>query len=235
VSFVFDYIIKVIAKKQLIIRLKTTENNALETHLYTDRKRFEFLNLNKSFNKKIVIDNLSAELTNEAVYLLKSSSGSGKTTLMRIIAGLIKKDSGSIHMDKHFVIAYSFQDARLIPWLNAEENIAYALPGYPKISTLMLKRLNEIIDLLEITEEKSKLPEELSGGQQQRVALARALMVRSDILLLDEPLSGLGQALKTKIVGIIENHTAAYKPIIIWATHEDIENQLTSPAIHLPL
>jgi len=235
VSFAFDHLIKMIAEKQFKFRLKTTDIILSETHLPTDKKQLEILHLNKSFNNKTVINNLSAQLSNEAVYLLKSSSGSGKTTLMRMIAGLTKKDSGTIQMDKHFVIAYSFQDARLISWLNTEENIAFALPCYPKISTHLNKKMNEIIDLLELTDEKNKLPEELSGGQQQRVALARALMVRSDILLLDEPLSGLGQALKNKIVGIIENHTAAYIPIILWATHEDIENQLTGPVIHLLL
>lgn len=235
VSFVFDYFVKLIAEKQFKFKLKITDNNLIETRLPTDKKRFEISYLNKSFNNKTVINNFSTQFSNEAVYLLKSSSGSGKTTLMRMIAGLIKKDSGNIEMDKHFVIAYSFQDARLIPWLSTEENIAFALPCYPKIPIQLSKRMNEIIDLLELSDEKNKLPGELSGGQQQRVALARALMVRSDILLLDEPLSGLGQALKNKIVGMIENHTAAYKPIILWATHEDIENQLASPVIHLPL
>jgi ABC-type nitrate/sulfonate/bicarbonate transport system ATPase subunit/ABC-type nitrate/sulfonate/bicarbonate transport system permease component len=235
VSFAFDYFIKLIAEKQYRCRLKLTDINLVKTSLPTDKKQFEISHLNKSFNNKTVINNFSTQLSNDAVYLLKSSSGSGKTTLMRIIAGLTKKDSGTIHMDKHFVLSYSFQDARLIPWLSTEENIAFALPCFPKISTQLFKKLNEIIDLLELTDEKNKLPDELSGGQQQRVALARALIVRSDILLLDEPLSGLGQALKNKIVGIIENHTAEYKPIILWATHEDVENQLIRPVIHLPL
>ncbi len=76
---------------------------------------------------------------------------------------------------------------------------------------------------MELTSHSHKYPHELSGGQQQRVNLARALAAQSDVLLLDEPLNGLDTELKIRLLEFIGEWIFIYKPLIIWATHEDIK------------
>lgn len=235
VSFIFDFIIKTQTGKALKSGLRITKTSHIKNTLNSESKGFEISNLNKTFNNKTLIQELSAQFSNEAIYLIKTASGSGKTTLMKMIAGISKHDSGKINMDNKYVISYSFQDLRLIPWLSVEENIAFALPSYPAISSEIEAEINQLIALLELTDKKHNLISELSGGEQQRVSLARALILPSDILLLDEPLNGLGQELKIITIKTIEKWTTSYKPIILWATHEDVGSYLEKATYTLPL
>lgn len=235
VSFIFDFIIKALTGKILKSKLTSTKKSHIKINSLPYLKGFEISDINKAFSNKPLIQRLSAQFSNEAVYLMKSASGSGKTTLMKIIAGIEKYDSGKINIDKKYVISYSFQDLRLIPWLSVMENIAFALPSYPTLSSQIMADIDQLIALLELTDKKYKLPSELSGGEQQRVCLARALILPSDILLLDEPLNGLGQELKIKTIKTIEKWTTSYKPIILWATHEDVGSYMEKATFTLPL
>ena len=79
-----------------------------------------------------------------------------------------------------------------------------------------------------LTEKADSFPHELSGGQQQRAGLARALVAKSDLLLLDEPLNGLDDILKQSIAELIVEYTRSYKPLIVWATHENISTDKVS-------
>lgn len=230
VSFIFDVLLKLLARHSGKFCLSILKKNTQPNKITSDIKDININILNKSFNDKVVFHNLSLRLTNEHINLLKTASGSGKTTLIHIIAGILRKDSGNItfsHTDP--VISCSFQDKRLIPWFSAEQNIAFALPHFPKVSTTEKSQISELINLFELENQQDKLPHAMSGGEQQRVALARALVLPCHVLLLDEPLTGLGQPLKIKIIREIEELTKNYKPLIIWATHEEVEGYLICP------
>lgn len=136
------------------------------------------------------------------------ASGAGKTTLLRLLAGLSHPHSGQIKVagetwldtqrkiqlrPQERAVGMVFQDLALFPHLTVEENIAY---GVPKNDSAIVQRLLEVTQLGVL---RKQLPKQLSGGQKQRVALARALARRPQILLLDEPLSALDNAMRANL------------------------------------
>lgn len=224
VSFIFDFLVKLLAQRSRKLRLSVTKKLTKTVILNIDRKEISINSLNKSFNDVPVLQNLNLSLSNDHIHLLKTASGSGKTTLMNIIAGILQKDSGTlVFSQSEPVISYAFQDKRLIPWLTVEQNIAFALPHFPQVNQEEKNRIGELIHAMELDNQQDKLPDALSGGEQQRTTLARALALPCHVLLLDEPLTGLGQDLKIKIIGEIDRFTRDNKPVIVWATHEEVE------------
>ena len=147
--------------------------------------------ITKKFGSKTVLDNFSAVFTDNSTTCLLAPSGAGKTTLLHIIAGLLPFDSGEIAGTDGKKTTVVFQTPRLLPWLTARENVE-----------AVTKKKNEAAYFLEQTElygEINKYPDNLSGGQKQRVALARAMAFGGDILLLDEPFTGLDEKLTDRI------------------------------------
>ncbi|MFH0709444.1 MAG: ABC transporter ATP-binding protein [Pseudomonadota bacterium] len=155
--------------------------------------------------------NAHFELTiNDGEFLtLFGPSGAGKTTLMRMISGLEKPDSGVIEVDGEMwfnstkkinlppqkrSIGFVFQDYALFPTMSVRENLLFAADNAQQRSNV-----DELIELVELTQLSERLPSTLSGGQKQRVALARALVRRPKILLLDEPLSALDPSMRQKL------------------------------------
>lgn len=136
-------------------------------------------------------------------------SGAGKTTLMRMIAGLESPECGVIEVDgevwfestrkinlppQHRSIGFVFQDYALFPSMSVRENLLFAAENAQQRSNI-----DELIELIELSQLSERLPATLSGGQKQRVALARALVRHPKILLLDEPLSALDPSMRTKL------------------------------------
>src|SRR5690625_4555246 len=151
---------------------------------------------------KSVVDSLSLSLASGEIGCLLGASGCGKTTVLRAIAGFEPVRSGSIQLGdrilsstEHWVepedrqVGMMFQDYALFPHLTVEKNISFGLRRLSRAQ--QRERVQEMLELVGLTEKIKQYPHELSGGQQQRVALARALAPNPSLLLLDEPFSNL--------------------------------------------
>jgi putative spermidine/putrescine transport system ATP-binding protein len=148
------------------------------------------------------------------VTVIVGPSGSGKSTLLRLVAGLVRPDSGRIVLDgrvlndeRTFVAPYLrnvgmvFQEYALFPHLDVVANVAYGLRARRLPASEAASRVRRILERLEIGELGSERVGELSGGQRQRVALARALVIEPAALLLDEPLSALDPQTRGRVRG----------------------------------
>lgn len=233
ISFGFDHLLRYFNKNSINSKIKL--QNIIST---SEAEIIEYVNidiskLNKKFNDINLIRNLSIQLENSKIYWLNAPSGSGKTTLLKIIAGITKKDSGQIEIKSDLKISYAFQDIRLIPWLTIRENIAFSISSYPYISRDDDSELQRLMEKSGISALANHFPATLSGGEARRVELLRALISPAQILLLDEPLTGLDEQAKKSSVKLIESYINQYKPVTLWATHEKTEISVPGKSVSL--
>jgi sulfonate transport system ATP-binding protein len=143
-----------------------------------------------------VLEDIDFSVEKGSITAIIGGSGCGKSTLLKLITALEDITDGEIRIDGTVVKKPSdktsmiFQDARLFPWLNVEENIDFVLPRSMKKSTRK-EIVEPLIELVGLSQFKDAVPSQLSGGMQQRVSIARALATKPDILLLDEPFGAL--------------------------------------------
>ena len=161
------------------------------------------------FGEKRVLERVSLTLPETGVVTLSGPSGCGKTTLARVLAGLIRPDGGSVSGIVCGQAAFMFQEDRLLPWLSALENVAAVCPKETALRALSAVGLEA---------EADTLPERLSGGMRRRVALARALAYPSDLLILDEPFTGVDDALRERLYPLIRASAKA-KPVLLITHH----------------
>lgn len=181
--------------------------------------------LSFSYGSQKIIDNLSLSLPQNGVFAIMGPSGCGKSTLFSLIAGLEAPDSGVIELGTDS-IAFSFQDARLLPWLTAAENVDFVLGGKKTAS----ERAREALSEVGLGEDADKYPDELSGGMQKRVSLARAFVRESDFILLDEPMNGLDAETKKIIIKKIKN--IGKSALVLLITHDVNEAEQCADAIY---
>lgn len=190
-------------------------------------------NLKKSYDQTSILNGISLSIETGEIVSILGPSGSGKTTLLNCILGITEIDSGSVVFNGQDVTGVSmeergfnivFQDYALFPNLNAYENITYGLKNKPGISTQ--QEVNELIELLGLSQHLDKHIDQLSGGQKQRVALARTMVMKPKILLLDEPLSALDGVIKESIKEKIKTIAKEFHLTTIIVTH-DPEEALT--------
>ena len=190
-------------------------------------------NLKKSYDQTSILNGISLSIETGEIVSKLGPSGSGKTTLLNCILGITDIDSGSVVFNGQDVTGVSmekrgfnivFQDYALFPNLNAYENITYGLKNKPGISTQ--QEVNELIELLGLSQHLNKHIDQLSGGQKQRVALARTMVMKPKILLLDEPLSALDGVIKESIKEKIKTIAKEFHLTTIIVTH-DPEEALT--------
>ena len=144
-----------------------------------------------------VLRQLSFDVYENEVVSLIGESGCGKTTLLRIVQGLVRLDSGTILVDGKRVErpgrdrGFVFQQATLLPWRTARQNIEFGLELQKVDRAARTRRARELLELVGLGAAGEQFPHQLSGGMQQRIGLARALAIDPAILLMDEPFSAL--------------------------------------------
>ena len=186
------------------------------------------------FDDITIISDVSFQLNKGNIGCLLGPSGCGKTTLLRTIAGFEQPHSGEIRInDQCFSnarilipveqrsVGMVFQDFALFPHLTVRDNIAFGLQKSAKQERR--ERIDEVVQLLEITEFQGKYPHRLSGGQQQRVAIARAIAPRPEILLLDEPFSNMDIELREQIAREVRKILKQADMTTILVTHNQFE------------
>ena len=154
-------------------------------------------NLSVSFGEKVVLDKFCLDLPEGGVIALSGPSGCGKTTLLRVLAGLLKPDGGTVEGIDPKNSVMLFQENRLLPWRSAAEQITDVLPRHRK------GEAEQWLKLVELDGEGGARISQLSGGMQRRLALARALALGGEWILLDEPFAGVDAERAQRILGRI--------------------------------
>ncbi len=172
------------------------------------------------------------------ITILKGENGSGKTTILRLISGLMEPDAGYIRIrDREILdtkreicvpvqnrkIGYILQDSMVFPHMTVMGNVVYGLQGSGLSVSDMKNKAELWLSLLRITSFAGIKAKNLSGGQKQRVALARALVTRPDLLLMDEPFSGLDQETREIVRICVQKYVRERKIPCILVSHHDTE------------
>ncbi len=197
----------------------------------------------KSFAPGVrVLDQLNLEIAAGEVFFLLGGSGCGKTTLLRMIAGFLAPDQGSIVFGDQEVTrlvperrgaGMVFQNYALWPHLSVGENVAFGLEVRRVPAGEQRTRVDQALNLVELPGFAGRRIHELSGGQQQRVALARALVIRPAVLLLDEPLSNLDARLRSVMRASIRRVCKEAGVTALYVTHDQQEALSTGDRIAL--
>lgn len=178
------------------------------------------------------VDHISLEIEPGELFFLLGPSGCGKTTLLRMIAGFIEPTSGRIAFDGRDVTylppnrrntGMVFQSYALWPHMTVQANVAFGLTIRKVSAAERDKRVAEALESVRMSEYATRKPNQLSGGQQQRVALARALVIRPDVLLLDEPLSNLDAKLRIELRSEIRRICKQSGITTVYVTHDQKE------------
>ena len=169
----------------------------------------ECSNLYLSFEGRVILNKVSFSLPDAGIFALMGSSGIGKSSLLKVLSGLLAPDSGTIRGLDNLRVGIMFQEDRLLPWHTVLKNVMLAMEHPSQ------EEARKLLDALEIGESADMYPAVLSGGMKRRAALARAIAFSPDVLLLDEPFSGIDEQIKGRISPFIQKSA----PLIIFSTH----------------
>lgn len=198
----------------------------------------ETINLGKIYGKKETsvhaLKDANLKINKGEFVAIVGPSGSGKSTFLHLVGGLERPSNGTIKVDGQDIcclsdkelaryrrkkVGFVFQQYNLIPVLNVAENIE--LPVKLDNRKVDKDYINELMNLLGISERKDHLPSQLSGGQQQRVAIARALSAKPSIILADEPTGNLDTKTTEEVINLLKSSIKKYNQTLIMITHNE--------------
>lgn len=207
-------------------------------------------NLKKYYDQNMVcvkaLDGVSLSVEQGEFVAIVGTSGSGKSTLLHMLGGLDRPTSGTVLVDGKRIfdledgeltifrrrkIGFVFQTYNLVPVLNVYENIV--LPIQLDGGVVDTDFVEEIIDILGLSEKINSLPNQLSGGQQQRVAIARALATKPSIILADEPTGNLDSKTSQDVLGLLKVTGQKFKQTIVMITHNEEIAQMADRIIRI--
>jgi thiamine transport system ATP-binding protein len=198
-------------------------------------------NISFSYGDRNILRSFTLQVPTGSTTAVVGPSGSGKSTLLRIIAGLLTPTTGTIilnsqdisHVPTHLrSVGMVFQDNQLFPHLNVYDNIAFGLRMAKVDKRVIAECCQELLDLVGLTEAAKQSVSTLSGGEAKRVALARALAPSPQVLLLDEPLTGLDNQLHDRLAQDLQRILHATSTTALLVTHLIPEAEVISDVIH---
>jgi thiamine transport system ATP-binding protein len=189
-------------------------------------------NLSVAFNNRVIVDNLSFTVPTGETLAITGPSGIGKTTLLHAICGIIRTTHGTIHIDNVDIsalpthkrgIGLVSQTGDLFPTMTVSQNIEFGLRIAKISKTDRTSRVSELLEMVNLAHLAHRNVAELSGGEARRIALARALAPRPQVLLLDEPLSGLDQETHKSLMSDLARVLKQTTTTALLVTHDHSE------------
>lgn len=189
-------------------------------------------NVTKRYGNFTAIQDVTLRIEKGEFFTLLGPSGCGKTTLLRMIAGFNTIEEGEIKFGSTVINSIPahkrntgmvFQNYAIFPHLTVFENVAYGLKARNLSKLEITRQVEEVLDLVKMGEYIQRQPSKLSGGQQQRVALARAIVIKPEVLLMDEPLSNLDAKLRVEMRSVIKKIQQNLGITTVYVTHDQEE------------
>jgi putative spermidine/putrescine transport system ATP-binding protein len=196
--------------------------------------------LRRRFGDAVAVDGVDLEVARGEFVTLLGPSGSGKTTTLRMIAGFLIQDEGTIEIAGQEMsrvpshqrdVGMVFQNYALFPHMTAAQNVAFPLQMRGVSRSEQRERVDEALEMVKLGSYGARYPRQLSGGQQQRIALARAVVFRPRLLLMDEPLGALDKKLREALQLEILHITRHLGATVVYVTHDQEEALVMSDRI----
>jgi sulfate/thiosulfate transport system ATP-binding protein len=194
----------------------------------------------KRFNGYVALDNVSLAIPSGSLTALLGPSGSGKSTLLRVIAGLEHPDEGDIFISGQEAtklparkrgVGFVFQHYAAFKHMTVYENVAFGLKVRKRSKAEIKARVDELLDLVQLTGFAGRYPAQLSGGQRQRMSLARALAIEPKVLLLDEPFGALDARVRKELREWLRRLHDEVHVTTVFVTHDQEEAMEVSDRI----
>ncbi len=191
--------------------------------------------LKKAFNGFEVLRGVNLEIPSDQITFIMGQSGTGKSVLIKHIVGLLKPDSGEIWFENKDItklsekelqkvrkkIGFLFQEGALFDSMTIKENVIFPLKEHFKMTKKeMEERVDELLSVVNLLNAKNKYPSELSGGMRKRAALARTLALQPQVVLFDEPTTGLDPLLQLSIMQLIKDLKEKYNLTCVVISHD---------------
>jgi ABC-type Fe3+/spermidine/putrescine transport system ATPase subunit len=201
-------------------------------------------NVSRTFGEHTAVHDFNLALEEGELVSLLGPSGCGKTTTLRMIAGFMSPTQGTIELDGKVIsspesslppekrqMSMIFQSYAIWPNMTVAENVGFGLKVRNVNADETRRRVDEMLEVVQLAALRDRYPAELSGGQQQRVALARSIVVKPSVLLLDEPLSNLDANLREEMRFEIRRLHDEFRMTMVYVTHDQAEAMVTSDRI----